>query len=157
MVSSEVRFAGPMNRVPKAVFSRTGTSGHPGTTRGLEDARAQALPVGKPETEALESWRSARTIVGDLFDGIMRLKREPEKDIFAHGGATFAQNLVSLGVVDEYRLRVHPVALARGLPLFSLLAAPADLELVEIKAFKGSAAAHVYRPKAADSHPTRGA
>jgi dihydrofolate reductase len=143
--SSTEPFAAPMNRIPKAVFSGTRTGREGATTRGLEDARAQALPVSKPEPGALESWTNARIIAGDLCEEITRLKQEPGKDIFAHGGASFAQSLVRLGVVDEYRLRVHPVALGQGLPLFSRLAAPAELELVEIKAFKGGIAAHVYR------------
>lgn len=145
--SSTEPFAAPMNTVPKAFFSRTGTSSQ-ATTRGLEDARAQASSVSKPEPEAVRSWTSARIIVGDLLEGITRLKHEPGKDIFAHGGATFAQSLVSLGLVDEYRLRVHPVALGRGLALFSQLTAPTELELVENHRFKGGTVAHVYRPRA---------
>jgi dihydrofolate reductase len=53
--SSTERFAEPMNRIPKAVFSRTGTANH-ATTRALEDARAQGLPVSKAEPAALQSW-----------------------------------------------------------------------------------------------------
>jgi dihydrofolate reductase len=134
-----------MNEIPKLVFSR---SGQQATTRALLDARAHAdTPLGS-ESKAIESWRSARVITGDLAEGIVRLKQEPGKDIYAHGGASFARSLVRLGLVDEYRLLVHPVVLGRGLPIFSELAAPCDLQLADAKRFGGGAVAHVYRRRA---------
>jgi dihydrofolate reductase len=48
-------------------------------------------------------------------------------------------------LVDELRLLVHPVALGRGLPLFSELPRPLDLRLIETRAFPGGTVAHVYR------------
>ncbi len=125
--STEV-FAAPMNRIPKVVFSRSGARRTPPTNAG-----------------EIESWKNARVASGDLAAEIAKLKAEPGKNIIAHGGATFARSLVKLGLVDEYKLLVHPVALGRGLPLFSELAAPMDLELVEAKAFQGGAVAHVVR------------
>jgi dihydrofolate reductase len=145
--STEV-FAAPMNQIPKAFSSRTGAGNPAATTRALEDARARALPGSHPDAQALESWRGARVLTGDLLDEITRLKQESGKDILAHGGASFARSLGRLGVVDEYRLLVHPVALGRGLPLFSELAVPVDLELVELTAFKSGTVAHVYRTRA---------
>jgi dihydrofolate reductase len=135
-------FAPPMNEIPKAVFSR---SGQQSTTRALVDARTAATTPTAPESKSIESWRSARVITGDLAEGVTRLKQEPGKDIYAHGGASFARSLVRLGLVDEYRLLVHPVALGRGLPLFSELAAPCDLQLTDVQRFGGGAVAHVYR------------
>jgi dihydrofolate reductase len=145
-------YAPPMNEIPKIVFSRGGLGTPPGqhpTTRALADAQAHRGTATRVTGPALESWRAARVAAGGLAEEIARLKQEPGKEILAHGGATFAQSLVNLGVVDEYRLLVHPVALGRGLPLFSTLSAPIDLELVEAKAFGGGAVAHIYRPRAA--------
>jgi len=62
------------------------------------------------------------------------------------GGAAFAQSLTSLGLVDEYRLVLQPVALGEGLPLFKDLAAPLRLELVDAQTYNTGAALHVYRP-----------
>jgi dihydrofolate reductase len=122
-------FAAPMNRIPKVVFS----------AHGLDDAAADAT---------LESWRSPRVARGDLSEEIARLKDEDDGGgyILAHGGASFAQSLVERGLVDEYRLVIHPVVLGRGLPLFSKLTAPHDLRLIETKSFSTGTVAHVYRP-----------
>lgn len=75
----------------------------------------------------------------------LRVGQEPGKDIYAHGGAAFARSLVRLGLVDEYRLLVHPVVLGRGLPIFSDLATPRDLQLADVQRFAAGAVAHVYK------------
>ncbi len=66
--------------------------------------------------------------------------------MIAWGGAAFAQSLTRLGLVDEYRLILQPVALGEGLPLFKNLSAPVRLELVEAQTYDTGAALHVYRP-----------
>jgi dihydrofolate reductase len=53
---------------------------------------------------------------------------------------------VRTGLIDEYQLLIHPVALGSGLPLFSALSGPADLKLVSETAFDTGAVAHIYRP-----------
>jgi dihydrofolate reductase len=113
-------YARPMNEIPKVVFSKT-----------LQHA-------GWPET------RIAR---GDLAEDVGRLKREPGKDLIAYGGATLDQALSRLGLVDEYRLMIQPAALGAGLPLFSDLPAPLQLELVEATTYPTGLAIHVYRPR----------
>jgi dihydrofolate reductase len=77
---------------------------------------------------------------------MQRLKHEPGNDILPHGGAEFARSLVQLGLIDEYRLVVHPVALGSGLAIFRDLPKPMDLELVTTSWFRAGAVAHVYRP-----------
>jgi dihydrofolate reductase len=59
--------------------------------------------------------------------------------------ARFAQSLARLGLIDTYRLVTHPVAVARGEPLFKDLSGPARLRLVETRTFP-SAAVQVYEP-----------
>src|SRR6185312_11808660 len=108
-------------------FSRdrtiTATAVRP-TTQAIRDASHASgsnedAPRSNPETE--ESWRNARVMSGDLATDVAQLKSEPGNDIIAHGGASFARSLVRLGLVDEFQLLVHPVALGRGLPIFSEL------------------------------------
>lgn len=44
------------------------------------------------------------------------------KDLIAWGGASFAQSLARLGLIDEYRLVIHPIALGRS-DVIALIAA----------------------------------
>ena len=147
--TSTDQFAQPMNQIPKAVFSRQGQAalGKVNNTASLEEARARA---GATQSAALqpgaESWARAYVASGDLGEEIARLKAEGGKPIIAHGGVSFARSLVAHGLVDQFVLAIHPVALGQGLPLFSDLAAPMRLELVSSRAFPGGAMAQVYRP-----------
>jgi dihydrofolate reductase len=56
---------------------------------------------------------------------------------------------VRLGLVDEYRLVVHPVALGSGVPLFADLPQSLDLELISTTEFSSGTVAHIYRPATA--------
>jgi dihydrofolate reductase len=55
---------------------------------------------------------------GDMTQEVIKLKKQPGKDLIAHGGAGFAQSLVQTGLIDEFWFLTHPVALGTGLPLF---------------------------------------
>ena len=128
--TSTLPFAPPMNQIPKAVFSRQGPA-------ILKTVAAQ--PGG-------ESWAQAYVASGDLAEEIARLKAQDGKPIIAHGGVSFARSLIAHGLVDQFALFVAPVALGQGLPLFSGLAAPMPLTLLNSKAFPGGAVAQIYRP-----------
>lgn len=147
--TSQAPYAAPMNQIPKAVFSKQGASilRRGDTTPALRDARAHA-ELGK--TGALlpgaDSWAQAYVAGGDLNEEIAKLKAQDGKPIIAHGGAGFARSLVASGLVDEYALLVHPVALGKGLPIFSGLTAPRTLRLVSSTAFPRGGVGQVYRP-----------
>jgi len=113
----------------------------------LAEARAHAgtTQSAQPQPGA-ESWAQAYVASGDLAEEIARLKAGEGKPIMAHGGVSFARSLVAHGLVDQFVLGVHPVALGKGQPLFSELAAPMPLRLVSSKAFPGGAVAQIYRP-----------
>jgi dihydrofolate reductase len=146
--STEV-YAPPMNQIPKAVFSRQGPAilKAADTTAALRDARANA---GTGHSAALqpgaESWAEAYVASGDLAEEVATLKARDGKPIIAHGGASFARSLVARGLVDQYDLLVPPVALGKGLPIFSDLAGPRPLKLVSSKAFPLGSVAQIYRP-----------
>ena len=113
-------YADFMNKLPKVVFSRT-------------------LPAA--------DWAGSRIARGDLATEIAALKSERDGEIImAHGGAAFVQALSKLGLIDEYRLVILPVALGNGLPLFKDLARPLRVDLAEAKTFPDGTVIHVYQP-----------
>jgi dihydrofolate reductase len=136
-------FAPPMNQIPKLVFSRGGSTSEATTTRALVDARKQAPPTTDPQN--LDSWTNARILTGDLGDEMTKLKQQPGKPIYAHGGASFCRRLVELDLVDEYQLLVHAIAIGKGLPLFTDRREALDLKLVDLRRFSGGSVALVYR------------
>jgi dihydrofolate reductase len=141
-------FAPPMNQIPKAVFSRQGPAilSNVNTTAALDAARAKAGTTQSAEPRpGAGSWAEAYVASGDLAEEIAKLKAQEGKPIIAHGGVGFARSLVAQGLVDQFALIVAPVALGKGLPLFSELIAPMPLKLISSKAFPGGAAAQIYR------------
>jgi dihydrofolate reductase len=143
--SSDV-LAAPMNQIPKVVFSKKDLVA-PNvelTTAALKSASQASMPVGAASQDALQGWIDAKVASGDLTEEVDRLKRAPGKAILAHGGAGFARSLASRGLVDEYRLLIHPVALGSGLPLFSALPEPLHLLLSDVTALDGGTVAHTY-------------
>jgi dihydrofolate reductase len=140
-----------MNGIPKIVFARQGIRDGTevdSTTRALADARRDQIgqQTVKPSEAVLRSWASPTVATGDLAAEVARLKAQPGNFIVAHGGARFAQSLIATGLIDEYRLGVHPVALGRGLPLFSDLRQPIDLRLVSTTAYSSGVMGNIYQP-----------
>lgn len=130
-------FAPPMNQIPKAVFSSQGPA-------VLATVPTRSDPAAELQPGA-ESWAQAYVASGDLAVEIARLKAQEGKPIIAHGGASFVRSLVAHGLVDQFSLMVIPIALGKGLPVFSDLAAPRSLKLMSSKAFPKGAVAQIYR------------
>lgn len=61
---------------------------------------------------------NASLVEGDLGAAIRKLKAERDGEIEV-AGPTLAQSLTQLGLIDEYRLYLHPVVLGHGTPYFA--------------------------------------
>lgn len=108
-------FAKPMNEIPKVVFSNSLASA---------------------------DWAETTIAAGNLTAAVTRLKQERSGGyLLAHGGARFARSLVDTGLIDEYRLLIHPVVLGAGKRIFL---APHAVEPVSTTVFSGGAVAHVF-------------
>jgi len=70
-------------------------------------------------SRSLESVGPNARLVGDDLEGAIRaLKAERDGEIEV-AGPTLAQSLGELGLIDEYRIYLHPVVLGRGKPFFA--------------------------------------
>jgi dihydrofolate reductase len=78
-------------------------------------------------------WNS-RLVRGDVGDKLARLRTEFDGDLDV-GGPTLAGSFIRRGLVDEYRLIVHPVVLGAGTPFFPRLDTPIRLRLAETRRF----------------------
>jgi dihydrofolate reductase len=116
-----------MNEIPKIVFSK----------KGFDPSQASSA----------KSWAEAKVITGDLAEGIIALKKQTGKDLIAHGGISFAQNLVQTALIDEFWLATHPVAAGNGFSLFEKLSKPLYLKLIDTKVFSTGAMMNIYRPE----------
>jgi dihydrofolate reductase len=80
----------------------------------------------------------------DLVEAVTKLKRQPGKDLGVPGGIRTAQTFVRLGLIDEYVLMVHPVAIGNGKRVFT---DRVNLELVSAKTYQSGVMRVCYRPR----------
>ncbi len=128
--STEI-FAEPMNRIPKAVFTRSLTS---------------------RDTQ----WGPVQICAGDTREELARLRRNPGGPVFAHGGITFMRSLAQLDAVDEYRLVIGPWIGGSGDQLFQGVIDGRRLSLTDLTRFPSGAFAVVYRRRHATAPPGTG-
>jgi dihydrofolate reductase len=113
---TERRFATVFQQLNRVVFSRTLTA---------VDARATL-------------------IADDPEEHVSRIKEQPGGDLLLVCGPELLASLADAGLVDEYQLLVHPLALGRGVSLFGQLERKLRLELMATRAFaSGSVLQHL--------------
>jgi dihydrofolate reductase len=89
---------------------------------GTEERAFAAAWRNAPKWVASRSLKSVgpnTTLVGDDLEGVIReLKAERDGEIEVAGPA-LAHSLTELGLIDEYRIYLHPVVLGTGKPYFA--------------------------------------
>ena len=102
----ESEFAGIWRDMPKVVYSRT---------------------------LATAGWNTD-VVRGVVPEEVAELKEQPGGDL-ALGGADLTATFRRLGLIDEYRLYVHPVLVGRGKPLFQETDGMTPLRLLQSRTF----------------------
>jgi dihydrofolate reductase len=115
--SPEYEFAQKMVNMPKIVFSKT---------------------LHKVEG------KNVRVENGPIVDTVNRLKNQSGKDIVVYGGATFVSSLIENRLIDELNLFVNPVAIGKGLQIFSQRTA---LTLIGSQAYSCGVVVNTYKPR----------
>jgi dihydrofolate reductase len=108
--------ADKMNALPKIVFSKT---------------------LDKAE------WNNSRIIRDNVVEEVTRLKQQEGKNLVIDGSPTLIHSFSSLGLVDEFCIRLHPVVLGSGVPLFK---ERINLKLLEARPLRSGVVILRYRP-----------
>ena len=89
--------------------------------------------------------KNTRIVRASLHDEILKLKREPGKNILV-GGVSVPSQLIELGLVDEYHFVVGPIVSGEGRRLLegASLREILRLKLIESKVFKSGCVALRY-------------
>lgn len=80
----------------------------------------------------------------NIFEEVNKLKSKPGKDIWLYGGASLITTFINLGLVDEFRLSIHPVILGEGKPLFIDIKKRFNLKMVNTKTFSSGVVQLIY-------------
>ncbi|MBS1606571.1 MAG: dihydrofolate reductase family protein [Bacteroidetes bacterium] len=118
MKNNEMGISDKLNSVPKYVVSNT-----------LKKA----------------DWENTTIISGNVMEEITRLKQQPGREIQIEGSAGLVGHLQEAGLIDEYRLIVHPVIMGSGQRLFQEGKQPIGLQLVETRTLDNGVIALRYR------------
>ncbi|MEB2271363.1 dihydrofolate reductase family protein [Bacillus safensis] len=81
----------------------------------------------------------------NIVEEVNKLKKKPGGDIWLYGGSSLITTFINLGLVDEFRLSVHPIILGEGKPLFIDINKRINLQLVETKKFSSGVVQLIYR------------
>ncbi|MDN4599767.1 dihydrofolate reductase family protein [Paenibacillus sp. F6_3S_P_1C] len=91
-----------------------------------------------------ETDNKAIYINDNITEEVIKLKNKPGKDIWLYGGANLITTFISLGLVDEFRLSIHPVILGEGKPLFMDVKQRINLKTVDTRTFNSGVVQVIY-------------
>lgn len=92
------------------------------------------------------AWENSRLIRGDVPVELAKLKAEPGRELQIIGSGELVQTLIGRGLVDEYRLMIHPILLGSGRRLFREADAPTRLRLTDVKPTTTGVLIATYQP-----------
>lgn len=82
-------------------------------------------------------WDKAVAAVGDPVEQVRQLKTAGGADVVAFGGVRTVRTLVAAGLVDEFWLKVSPIAIGAGESMFSELTAAQTFRLKDVTGYEG--------------------
>ena len=91
-------------------------------------------------------WNNTVRVEGDLREAVKQLKEKTPRGVLV-GSPRLSAALERLGLIDEYRIVVHPVLAGHGPTLFQGSDRRRRLELVETQRLKSGVMAMHYLPK----------
>ena len=115
-------FAQKMVDTPKVVFTRT-----------LDESR----------------WPNTELAKGDIVEEVNELKTRAGKDLLVYGGAGFVSSLIKHDLIDEYHFFVNPVAIGKGMTIFSELGGYCKLKQINATPYESGITVHSYLPEKA--------
>jgi dihydrofolate reductase len=110
-----------VENVPKIVFSRT-----------LKEA----------------TWNNTQLIKDNIAEEVKKLKQQPGKDLVIFGSPGLSTDLMNLGLIDEYKLTLHPIILGSGISVFTNNTAKSTLKLLDSRTLKSGVVTLHYATKA---------
>jgi dihydrofolate reductase len=91
-------------------------------------------------------WQNSTLLAGDAADAVAQLKEGAGKDLVILGSGELIQSLMRHGLVDEFKLLIHPLVLGSGRHLFVDGGAYAAFRLLDSKTTTTGVVIATYQP-----------
>jgi dihydrofolate reductase len=93
-------------------------------------------------------WQNSEIVGGDddVPAAVAALKQQDGGDVLIAGSRSLIPTLAAHGLVDEYRLMVHPIVLGSGKRLFDGIADPFTLRLASSRVLATGSLILIYEP-----------
>jgi dihydrofolate reductase len=89
----------------------------------------------------------ATFINSDIANKVTVIKKQSGKDIWLYGGAKLIKTFIHLGLIDVYKISIHPIVLGSGKPLFEDLKERIGLKLINTNIYKSGVIELTYEPQ----------
>ncbi len=84
-------------------------------------------------TPLQSQWNNSTVIKKNVVEEVAKLKQQPGKDILIEGSATLVGSLAQAGLIDEYKIMLHPTVMGSGRHFFKEGTGLTKLQLVDSK------------------------
>ena len=92
------------------------------------------------------NWNNTRLVKENMSDEILRIKKQPGKDLIIFGSSDLSVALAQAGLIDEYRLIVNPVLLGSGKTILQGLPSSLELKLLKSRTLRNGNVLLYYQP-----------
>ena len=103
-----------------------------------------SMPKYIVTSKPLQAQWNNSTIIN--VEEIAKLKQQPGQDILIEGSATLVESLAQAGLIDEYKLLIHPTIMGSGKRFFKEGMGMTKLKLVESKTLSLGVVLLCYEP-----------
>jgi dihydrofolate reductase len=151
-MDAEMGFIHFLNQIDTILYGRKSYDLWGQFTPGIEDTETEKeiweLVHSKEKYvfSKTQKWTDNKAIFinDNILEEVNKLKNKPGKDIWLYGGASLITTFINLGLVDEFRLSVHPVILGEGKPMFIDINQRLNLKMVNTRTFSSGVVQLIY-------------
>lgn len=132
------------------VLGRVTYEGFAAAWPGMEEAtgdfgrKMNSMPKHVASRTLRETEWNATLLQGDAAEAVSALKDGDGGELLIYGSGTLVDELTRHGLIDEYRLMVHPVLVGSGRKLFESLGETVDLRLEDVRTTDAGVAVLTY-------------
>ncbi|MFD3448155.1 dihydrofolate reductase family protein [Microbacteriaceae bacterium 4G12] len=150
IMDSEMGFINFLNQIDTILYGRKSYDLWGQFTPEIEDTEKEIWELVHSKEKYVFSKTQKRTdnkaifINDNILEEVNKLKNKPGKDIWLYGGSSLITTFINLGLVDEFRLSVHPVILGEGKPLFIDIKQGWNLKMVNTRTFSSGVVQLIY-------------